>query len=251
MARCRRAEDPDTGLVRFGWRDYNPSVGRFTAPGPARDMRGDDDLYDYCVDDPVSCADPAGLFWFFPALYSALVTAAEASPLLFGAAGATGALGLGLGGSYLAAAGADLAGNTLSHQEIRNIRPQKKSTAAWDGVKEITPYVAATHAAAFPPLLVASSPEVMTAANTAVGALGPKIMAPVAAATGAATAAGQRIGASPYGDKILKGVTHAAQFAEPFVVPGLPMVPSAPGTVGAVMNEVRKWYQEQQNRSKD
>ena len=50
--------DPDTGLVRFGWRDYDPMIGRFTALDPARDRRGDGDLYDYCMDDPVSRVDP-------------------------------------------------------------------------------------------------------------------------------------------------------------------------------------------------
>ncbi len=54
--------DPDTGLVRFGYRDYDPTVGRFTAPDPAKDMRGDGDIYDYCVDDPVNATDPTGLW---------------------------------------------------------------------------------------------------------------------------------------------------------------------------------------------
>ncbi len=54
--------DRDTGLVRFGWRDYDPEVGRFTAPDPARDTRGDGDLYDYCADDPVNRVDPTGLW---------------------------------------------------------------------------------------------------------------------------------------------------------------------------------------------
>lgn len=53
--------DPDTSLVRFGHRDYDPYIGRFTAPDPARDMRGDGDIYDYCVDDPVNGVDPDGL----------------------------------------------------------------------------------------------------------------------------------------------------------------------------------------------
>ena len=55
--------DPDTDLIRFGKRDYDPSTGRFTAPDPARDLRGDGDLYDYCADDPVSRKDPSGLVW--------------------------------------------------------------------------------------------------------------------------------------------------------------------------------------------
>ena len=53
--------DPDTGLVRFGYRDYDPSVGRFTAPDPLGDTGGDHDLYDYCIDDPVTMNDPSGL----------------------------------------------------------------------------------------------------------------------------------------------------------------------------------------------
>ena len=53
--------DEHTGFVRFGYRDYDPQTGRFTAQDPARDLRGDADLYDYCVDDPVSCNDPQGL----------------------------------------------------------------------------------------------------------------------------------------------------------------------------------------------
>ncbi|WP_034637170.1 RHS repeat domain-containing protein, partial [Desulfovibrio cuneatus] len=61
--------DEHTGFVRFGYRDYDPQTGRFTAQDPARDLRGDADLYDYCVDDPVSCIDPQGLEF----------TAAEAS----------------------------------------------------------------------------------------------------------------------------------------------------------------------------
>ncbi|MDL2279778.1 RHS repeat-associated core domain-containing protein [Desulfovibrio sp. OttesenSCG-928-G11] len=51
-----------TGLTRFGFRDYDPRFGRFTAKDPARDMRGDGDLWDYCIDDPVGSFDPTGLF---------------------------------------------------------------------------------------------------------------------------------------------------------------------------------------------
>lgn len=55
--------DRHTGLIRFGFRDYDPQAGRFTAMDPARDMRGDGDLWDYCIDDPVNAQDRSGLFW--------------------------------------------------------------------------------------------------------------------------------------------------------------------------------------------
>jgi RHS repeat-associated protein len=56
--------DADTGLVRFGWRDYDPATGRFTAPDPMGDHGGDPDWYGYCLDDPVNAVDPLGLFRF-------------------------------------------------------------------------------------------------------------------------------------------------------------------------------------------
>lgn len=53
--------DRDTGLVRFGVRDYDPNVGRWTAPEPHGLLERDADLYDYCIDDPVNHRDPSGL----------------------------------------------------------------------------------------------------------------------------------------------------------------------------------------------
>lgn len=54
--------DHDSGLVRFGCRDYDPHIGRFLCPDPLGETGGDHDLYDYCVDDPVNCHDPNGLW---------------------------------------------------------------------------------------------------------------------------------------------------------------------------------------------
>jgi len=51
--------DPDTGLVRFGARDYDPVVGRWTAKDPSR-FEGGLDLYSYAANDPVNRADPSG-----------------------------------------------------------------------------------------------------------------------------------------------------------------------------------------------
>jgi len=53
--------DPDTGFVRFGWRDYDPNTGRWTAPDPIGDAGGDPDWFGYCYDDPVNIIDPLGL----------------------------------------------------------------------------------------------------------------------------------------------------------------------------------------------
>ncbi|MGE4292541.1 MAG: RHS repeat-associated core domain-containing protein, partial [Desulfovibrio sp.] len=51
-------------LVRFGWRDYDPETGRFTAPDPIGAAGGDPDRYGYCLDDPINGLDPTGLFRF-------------------------------------------------------------------------------------------------------------------------------------------------------------------------------------------
>ena len=53
--------DKDTGLVRFGARDYDSESGRWTAKDPIRFMGGDTNLYGYVVNDPVNFIDPEGL----------------------------------------------------------------------------------------------------------------------------------------------------------------------------------------------
>ena len=60
---CGGLEDRDTHLIRFNWRDYDPRIGRFMSLDPANDTRGDGDLYDYCVDDPINRHDASGLAW--------------------------------------------------------------------------------------------------------------------------------------------------------------------------------------------
>jgi RHS repeat-associated protein len=53
-------EDPATGLIRFGARDYDPSVGRWTCKDPVGLATGTN-VYEYCGGEPVSRADPSGL----------------------------------------------------------------------------------------------------------------------------------------------------------------------------------------------
>jgi choice-of-anchor A domain-containing protein/RHS repeat-associated protein len=56
--------DPDTGLVRFGARDYDPDIGRWTAKDPILFAGGDTNLYGYVLNDPINFIDPLGLYSF-------------------------------------------------------------------------------------------------------------------------------------------------------------------------------------------
>ncbi len=53
--------DSDTGLVRFGARDYDPKRGRWTAKDPIDFDGGDANLYGYIWNDPINSTDPSGL----------------------------------------------------------------------------------------------------------------------------------------------------------------------------------------------
>ena len=53
--------DKDTGLVHFGYREYDPRIGRFITPDPIGFAGGDVDVYGYCLDDPINFVDRTGL----------------------------------------------------------------------------------------------------------------------------------------------------------------------------------------------
>ena len=53
--------DTDTGLIRFGARDYDPDTGRWTSKDPIGFSGGDTNLYGYVLGDPVNLIDPTGL----------------------------------------------------------------------------------------------------------------------------------------------------------------------------------------------
>ena len=55
-------EDTTTGLVRFGYRDYEQSSGRWTTRDPALFSGGQSNLYVYVGNDPVMLRDPLGLW---------------------------------------------------------------------------------------------------------------------------------------------------------------------------------------------
>jgi RHS repeat-associated protein len=52
--------DPETGLVRFGARDYDAFAGRWTSKEPIGFEGGDVNLYRYVNSDPVNFVDPEG-----------------------------------------------------------------------------------------------------------------------------------------------------------------------------------------------
>ncbi len=53
--------DPDTGLVRFGARDYDAGTGRWTAKDPILFAGGASNLYEYSGNDPQNVTDPDGM----------------------------------------------------------------------------------------------------------------------------------------------------------------------------------------------
>ena len=54
-------QDNDTGLIRFGYRDYDPETGRWTARDPIGFAGGDTNLYGYVLGDPINWVDDTGL----------------------------------------------------------------------------------------------------------------------------------------------------------------------------------------------
>ena len=58
--------DPDTGLVRFGVRDYDPAIGRWTAKDPIDFAGGSVNLYEYVQSNPINLFDPLGFFEVYP-----------------------------------------------------------------------------------------------------------------------------------------------------------------------------------------
>lgn len=56
--------DSDTGLTRFGYRNYDADVGRWTAKDPILFEGGDLDLYGYVINNPTNGVDFLELFQF-------------------------------------------------------------------------------------------------------------------------------------------------------------------------------------------
>jgi len=64
--------DRDTGLVRFGARDYDAEVGRWTAKDPIRFNSRGANLYDYAAGNAINNTDSTGLAGYFDNLITGL-----------------------------------------------------------------------------------------------------------------------------------------------------------------------------------
>lgn len=62
--------DPDTKLVHFGMRDYDPDAGRWTARDPIFFDGHQGNLYVYVGNNPVNLRDPSGLFCIGGSVYA-------------------------------------------------------------------------------------------------------------------------------------------------------------------------------------
>jgi RHS repeat-associated protein len=88
--------DADTGLVRFGARDYDPEVGRWTAKDPILFEGGDTNLYAYCGNDPVNYVDTDGMLLDSAAAAAATVGTGVSAAAVGAVIGAA-AVGVGIG----------------------------------------------------------------------------------------------------------------------------------------------------------
>jgi RHS repeat-associated protein len=76
--------DVDTGLVRFGARDYDAELGRWTAKDPSGFAGGDTNLYAYSYGDSVNFVDPNGELAFLVPLIIAIGKGALAGAAIGG-----------------------------------------------------------------------------------------------------------------------------------------------------------------------
>lgn len=106
--------DRDTGLVRFGAREYDAHVGRWTSKDPILFGGGDSNLFAYTLNDPVNRLDPSGLAFVDNVKSRFRVT----NEFLFGTTGRAIRTGI---GSLTAGAVSRTFGTTTPIQGIRTI----------------------------------------------------------------------------------------------------------------------------------
>jgi RHS repeat-associated protein len=117
--------DKDTNLIRFGYRDFDPETGRWTARDPIGFAGGDTNLYGYVLGDPVNFIDPTGQIGVVGAVVGGVAgliggyitggwSGAAGGALAGAVIGATGGLVAGAAGVVAGTPAGAIAGGTLS-----------------------------------------------------------------------------------------------------------------------------------------
>lgn len=104
--------DRDTELVRFGARDYDAEVGRWTCKDPIGFDGEDTNLYGYVWNDPINFTDPEGLkgFNFWDRFKNGLIGGASGAASGAATGAVTGAVVGAFGGAGVSAAPGTVAG---------------------------------------------------------------------------------------------------------------------------------------------
>ena len=89
--------DRDTRLSRFGARDYDAQVGRWTVKDPIIFSGGDTNLFGYVLNDPINMIDPSGLLSLEGSGYGGIGSGGKLSITRKGIS-VCAEVGLGLGG---------------------------------------------------------------------------------------------------------------------------------------------------------
>jgi RHS repeat-associated protein len=114
------------GLIKYGERYYDPSIGRWTQQDPLAQAGGADSAYAYSADDPVSEVDPSGLLDTEAIAKECIVGGAQ-STVLSGPEDALGGCAFGAGAETAKELGCDVCGTAIN--AVGNISDVWKSPA--------------------------------------------------------------------------------------------------------------------------
>ncbi|RLB52787.1 MAG: hypothetical protein DRJ42_13790 [Deltaproteobacteria bacterium] len=102
--------DADTGLVRFGAREYDAATGSWLSPDPSG-FAGGPNLYQYCYGDPINYVDPGGEFGHLVAI--AIVMGESAAVSVVSGIAMRGAMNLASGRGFWGCASAEQIRNDI------------------------------------------------------------------------------------------------------------------------------------------